>query len=59
MSYPFQIRSLEQYVSTYKKSVENPEQFWGDVAENFYWRKKCNKELEWNFKEPKKEWFNG
>ncbi|HKH60452.1 MAG TPA: acetate--CoA ligase [Flavitalea sp.] len=57
MSYPFQIRSLEQYVSTYKKSVENPEQFWGEVAEDFYWRKKWSKVLEWNFKEPKIQWF--
>ena len=59
MSYPFQIRSLEQYVSTYRKSVENPEQFWGEVAEDFYWRKKWSKVLDWNFKDPKVQWFIG
>lgn len=59
MSYPFQIRSLQQYVETYRKSVENPEQFWGEIAENFSWRKKWDKVLEWNFKEPKIEWFIG
>ena len=59
MSYPYQINSLEQYHSEYKKSVEDPEKFWGDVAENFYWRKKWDRVLDWNFTEPKIEWFKG
>jgi len=59
MSYPFQITSLEQYYKDYKKSVDEPELFWGNVAENFQWRKKWDKVLEWNFKEPKIEWFKG
>jgi acyl-coenzyme A synthetase/AMP-(fatty) acid ligase len=59
MSYPFQIRSLEQYHKDYKKSVEDPEGFWASVAENFQWRKKWDKVLEWNFKEPKIKWFKG
>ena len=59
MEYPFQITSVEQYKEQYQKSVENPESFWADVAENFYWRKKWDKVLEWNFKEPKIEWFKG
>jgi len=59
MSYPFQIKSLEQYLAVYKKSVEDPEDFWGEIAENFYWRKKWDKVLEWNFKQPKIEWFTG
>jgi acetyl-CoA synthetase len=59
MSYPFQITSLEQYHIDYKKSVDQPEEFWGDVAENFYWRKKWDKVLDWNFTEPKVEWFKG
>jgi acetyl-CoA synthetase len=59
MSYPYQIKSLEQYHSEYKKSVEDPEKFWGDVAENFYWRKKWDRVLDWNFTEPKIEWFKG
>ncbi len=59
MSYPFQITSLEQYHKDYKKSVDEPENFWASVAENFQWRKKWDKVLEWNFKEPKVEWFKG
>lgn len=59
MPYPYQIRSLEEYQLRYKQSVENPEKFWGDVADNFVWRKKWDKVLDWNFTEPKVEWFKG
>ncbi|MEO8404560.1 MAG: acetate--CoA ligase [Chitinophagaceae bacterium] len=59
MSYPYQITSFEQYQSDYKKSVDDPEGFWSAVAENFLWRKKWDKTLEWNFKEPNVKWFIG
>ncbi|HEX5153510.1 MAG TPA: acetate--CoA ligase [Parafilimonas sp.] len=59
MPYPFQIRSLEEYQLRYKQSVEDPEKFWAEVAENFLWRRKWDKVLEWNFTEPKVEWFKG
>ena len=59
MSWPYQLKSYEQYKEAYKKSIEDPENFWGDVAENFQWRKKWDKVLEWNFNEPKVEWFKG
>ncbi len=57
MSYPFQIKSLEQYHKDYKQSVAEPDEFWGAVAENFYWKKKWSKVLEWNFSAPNVEWF--
>jgi acetyl-CoA synthetase len=59
MSYPYQIKSLEEYKQAYQKSVEQPEQFWSEVAEQFLWRKKWDKTLEWNFKEPSVKWFQG
>ncbi len=59
MSYPYQIRSEADYRAAYKQSVEDPEQFWGTVAENFSWKKKWDKVLSWNFEEPKVEWFAG
>ena len=59
MSYPYQIRSEAAYREGYKQSVENPEQFWATVAENFSWKKKWDKVLSWNFEEPKVEWFAG
>lgn len=59
MSYPYQIRSMDQYEMAYRVSVNEPEEFWGSIAEHFKWRKKWDKVLEWNFKEPKVEWFRG
>lgn len=59
MAYPYQIKSEEQYKEHYKRSVENPEAFWAEIAENFSWRKKWNKVLEWDFRKPKIEWFIG
>lgn len=57
MAYPFQILSEEQYRWEYQKSVENPEAFWENIAEHFLWKKKWDKVLEWNFKEPDIKWF--
>ena len=59
MSYPYQITSLEQYHEVYKQSIENPEKFWGDIAMHFRWKKHFDQVLDWNFNEPKVEWFKG
>jgi len=53
------ISSFEEYQQVYKHSVEQPEEFWAGVAETFQWRKKWDKVLEWNFKEPSIKWFIG
>ncbi len=57
MSYPYQIKSLDEYHEAYNKSVKDPENFWQNIAEYFTWRKKWDKVLEWNFKEPDVKWF--
>ena len=54
-----QIKTLEDYKNTYKRSVEKPEEFWSEQAEKFVWSKKWDKVLEWNFEEPKIKWFEG
>ncbi len=59
MAPPFQITSIEQYHKAYQQSVEDPESFWAAVATHFYWRRKWDKVLEWNFREPRIEWFKG
>jgi acetyl-CoA synthetase len=51
------ISSLFDYTKKYKNSVSNPQAFWGEIAEDFYWRKPWSKVLDWNFEEPKMEWF--
>jgi acetyl-CoA synthetase len=57
MAYPYQITSLEQYKQDYQKSIENPEEFWDNVAQHFQWKKRWDKTLEWNFTEPNVKWF--
>ena len=59
MSYPYQIKSLEEYQEAYRKSIEEPEDFWRYIAQHFQWRKPWSKTLEWNFSEPSVKWFQG
>lgn len=59
MSYPYQIKSLDEYRKVYQQSIENPEKFWGDIASHFTWRRRWDKVLDWSFKEPRIEWFAG
>ena len=54
-----QIDSMEQYRADYKRSVEQPEAFWAEVAEDFMWGKKWDKVLDWNFTTPTIKWFAG
>jgi acetyl-CoA synthetase len=54
-----QITSFEEYKQVYAKSIKDPEQFWGEVAEHFVWKKKWDKVLEWDFNQPKVEWYKG
>lgn len=54
-----QIKDLQDYQDTYKRSVENPEAYWASEAETFKWHRKWDQVLEWNFDEPKIEWFKG
>jgi acetyl-CoA synthetase len=53
------ITSFTDYQLQYKKSIENPEGFWAEQASEFRWKKKWDTLLEWNFKDPKVEWFIG
>ena len=34
------ISSKEQYDKMYKRSIDDPEGFWGDIANQFHWEKK-------------------
>ncbi len=54
---PHKIQTLSGYLHEYQKSVLNPEEFWARIAETFYWRKKWDEVVSWNFDEPKIEWF--
>ncbi len=53
------IKSFEQYQSDYTKSITQPDEFWDNIASTFQWKKKWDTILEWNFNDPKIEWFKG
>jgi len=51
------IKSLAEYEALYKKSIEDPEEFWAGVARELHWFKPWDKVLEWNL--PSAKWFVG
>ena len=56
----YHIKGLEEYFQVYRKSVNNPTQFWEEIAEeNFVWRKRWDKVLEWDKEDNRVKWFEG
>ncbi|GAB3224239.1 acetate--CoA ligase [Hymenobacter seoulensis] len=53
------IRTLEEYHEAYRRSTENPEQFWADVAAPFTWRRKWDTVLTSDMAGGHNEWFKG
>src|SRR5690349_20213638 len=53
------ITSFEEYKKAYERSINNPEEFWAEIASEFTWRKKWDTVLKWNFTEPNVKWFIG
>ncbi len=48
----------EEFDEIYRRSIENPEDFWAELAEKeLYWFKKWDKVFEWNY--PEYKWFVG
>ncbi len=56
----YHIKNLEEYFQVYRKSVRDPENFWEEIAEeNFLWRKRWEKVLEFDLSEPQVSWYKG
>ena len=53
------IKSMDEYKKLFKRSLDDPEGFWGEMAEQLDWYKKWDKVLVEDFKEAKHEWFVG
>lgn len=51
------INSFQEYKDQYDQSIKNPEQFWGNIANTFVWKKKWDQVLAWNFDQPSVQWF--
>jgi acetyl-CoA synthetase len=48
---------LKDYAAEYKRSVEDPEAFWADAANELEWFRPWTKVFEWKY--PTFEWFQG
>ena len=51
------ITTFEEYKKEYAKSINNPEAFWEEKANNFTWQKKWDTVLSWDFSKPEIKWF--
>ena len=44
------VKSMDQYREMYKRSIEDPEGFWKEIADEFYWKSPpTGKFFEYNF----------
>ena len=53
------IKTFEEYQIAYQQSVDDPEGFWAEIAQQFQWRKPWKKVLSWDFNEANIKWFQG
>lgn len=53
------IKSIEEYESLYKQSINDPESFWAKAAEELTWFKKWGKIMEYDFNKAEIVWFKG
>ena len=53
------ITNFQEYKDAYTTSIQNPEAFWEEQANGFDWIERWSKVLDWNFTDPKIEWFKG
>ncbi|MER2527362.1 MAG: acetate--CoA ligase, partial [Candidatus Competibacter denitrificans] len=50
----------DQYLAMYQRSVDDPEGFWAEQADQFItWSKRWNKVLDWDFTKGHIRWFEG
>lgn len=44
------VKSMDEYYRLYRKSLDDPEGFWGDIAKDFYWKESYDGEfMKYNF----------
>ncbi len=44
------IKSMDEYKQMYQRSIEDPDGFWSEIAEGFFWKEKWNQVREHDFK---------
>ncbi len=51
------MKSLEEYETLYRRSIQDPEGFWAEVASELHWFAPWTKVLDWQL--PSAKWFVG
>ena len=51
------VKSLAEYETLYRQSIDDPESFWANAAKDLHWFKPWDKVLEWDL--PWAKWFVG
>jgi acetyl-CoA synthetase len=59
MQSPQLIQTLDARNLAYQQSLENPDLFWDNIAQQFTWKRPWDQVLDWNFETPSVKWFNG
>ena len=57
--YDYQLKTNESFREAHKKSIENPQVFWGKIASTFKWQQPWEEVLHYDWSIPKTEWFLG
>ncbi|MGB1449904.1 MAG: acetate--CoA ligase [Flavobacteriaceae bacterium] len=53
----YQLKTTIAYQEAYRKSVENPKEFWAEIAQTFEWKQPWKEVLRYDWSTPKTEWF--
>jgi len=53
------IKTMQQYRRMYKRSLEDPDGFWSEYAEELEWYTKWDKVVEYDFDKARMQWFMG
>jgi acetyl-CoA synthetase len=57
--YDYQLKTNKSFREAHKKSIENPQAFWGEIASTFKWQQSWEEVLSYDWSVPKTEWFLG
>jgi len=53
------VKSKDEYQALYERSINNPQSFWSEMAENLTWIKKWESVMDWDFSRGYLRWFDG
>lgn len=53
------IKSVDEYETLYRQSINDPEGFWAKQAEGLFWFKRWDKVMEYDFSKAEVSWFKG